>query len=91
MRPDEAEEMDAMDEKIGSLQCGLARAQKERDAARALVSELAKALECVIEPAEDVCAELRAMSSGCEEYVTSLYASIATARAALAKAKGCAS
>jgi hypothetical protein len=33
MRPEEAEEMDAMGDKIASLQCRLARAQKEREAA----------------------------------------------------------
>jgi hypothetical protein len=48
MRPEEAEEMDAMDEKIGSLQCRLARAQKERDAARATIAELETALEPIV-------------------------------------------
>lgn len=88
MRPDEAEEMDAMDEKIGSLQCRLARAQKERAAARALAAELAKALEGMIEPAEDVGVELIAISAGCGEYLSRLDAAIDSARAALDKAKG---
>jgi len=72
MRPEEAEEMDAMDEKIGSLQCRLARAQKERDSARALVSELVTALEAVVCPGP----EWRSVLDW------------ERARAALAKAKG---
>jgi len=48
MRPEESEEMDAMDEKIGSLQCRLDRAQKDRDSARTLVSELVTALDAIV-------------------------------------------
>jgi hypothetical protein len=48
VRPEEAEEMDDMGEKIASLQCRLARAQKERDATKASQTALATALaECV--------------------------------------------
>ena len=67
MRPEEAEEMDAMDEKIGSLQCRLARTQKERDSARALVAELVTALDAIVTGLEggdeDFCASIHGISS----------------------------
>jgi hypothetical protein len=63
-------------------------ARFDRDAARALAADLAKALEGMIEPAEDVGSELRAISAGCGEYLSRLDAAIDAARAALAKAKG---
>jgi hypothetical protein len=49
VRPDEAEEMDEMGEKIASLQCRLARAQKDRDAAKVSVTALAEALAGLVE------------------------------------------
>jgi hypothetical protein len=64
------------------------KAEKDRDAARARVSELVAALEGMIEPAEDVGSELCSLSAGCGAYLGRLDMAIDDARAALAKAKG---
>jgi hypothetical protein len=83
MRPEEAEEMDAMDEKIGSLQWRMASAQKERDDARDRVAKLetiVSELETVLEP---IVCHLDADDEG--KVHPDL---IDAARAVLAKAKG---
>lgn len=104
MSPEEAEEMDAMDERIVSLQCRLDRARKERDAARTLIAELVTALEGLFVEYDYLCSEGskyalrlgRVPDHACAECMPDGGPMVEpgfrcrehTARAALAKAKG---
>jgi len=58
---------------------------QERDSALALVVELAKALDGMIEPSEDVASELAGMSAGCECYLARLEYALDDAKDALSK------